>query len=214
MSEDITLYHAAPLFSLSQTSFNSKLAKKLEEIYKVISPQKDGFEFVNLISKIKSPEAAYHLIYLLDVGYFVPNSDFVIANLDEPIDPGVNIESIAGKLTGKQVIGYRTDIRSPYGDISSELGGIHVFPAYDCDVYIREQSMEGLVQKIKDSIETLKHVPTEKAEYPKLKKIIEMANYLFNDVEDIHSDTGLDEITKRYIEKQEQIKSLIVPILV
>ena len=55
------------------------------------------------------------IIYLLDLGRFLYGSDVCIANLDEDLDPGVIVEIMFAKMMGKPVIGYRTEMRTPYG---------------------------------------------------------------------------------------------------
>ena len=64
-------------------------------------PQRDGFEFETFTAKIIEKRfnnlidisrANAWIIYLLDVGRFLWNADVVIANLDEPLDPGVIVE--------------------------------------------------------------------------------------------------------------------------
>jgi nucleoside 2-deoxyribosyltransferase len=51
----------------------------------------------------------------VDVEYLLYNSDILIANLDEPIDPGVVVEILLAKELKIPVIGYRSDLRSPFG---------------------------------------------------------------------------------------------------
>ncbi len=62
----------------------------------------------------------------------------MVANLDEPIDEGMVVEISYAHLIGKPVLGFRTDIRSPYGDKPDPLGGIHFFVAYQCDDFISQ----------------------------------------------------------------------------
>jgi nucleoside 2-deoxyribosyltransferase len=49
------------------------------------------------------------------LGYFLYNSDICLANLDEPLDPGVIVEMIFAKMMGKHIIGYRTEMRTTFG---------------------------------------------------------------------------------------------------
>lgn len=100
-------------------------------------PQRDGFEFGNLMrafyNKLPSEEispAVQKIIYLLDMGIFIPKSDIVLAILDEPLDEGMVVEISYAKMIRKLVIGIRTDVRSPYGSILEPLTGMHFFLAY------------------------------------------------------------------------------------
>ncbi|NOQ55654.1 MAG: hypothetical protein GQ477_02490 [Nanohaloarchaea archaeon] len=99
MDDNLQIYFAAALFSGRETYFNIALTNILEdEGYTVKLPQRDGFEFGRLeasLSDLLEPEevtpALQKIIYFLDMGIFVAESDMVLANLDEPIDEGVAI---------------------------------------------------------------------------------------------------------------------------
>ncbi len=85
MSDKIVIYPAAALFNARETYFNSRLVEKLEELgYKTNFPQRDGFEFGNLTKafsgKIRADQinsAVQNVIYLLDMGIFIPKSDII-----------------------------------------------------------------------------------------------------------------------------------------
>jgi len=89
-------------------------------------PQRDGFEFDAFLQKLMDENFKTHdekskafswIIYLIDLGKFLFESDVCIANLDESLDPGVLVEVMFAKQMGKPVVGYRTDSRPTYGDI-------------------------------------------------------------------------------------------------
>jgi len=73
---------------------------------------------------------------LLDLGHFLYGSDVCIANLDEDLDPGVIVEIMFAKMMGKPVIGYRTEMRTPYGKQSESTTGMHFFCYFPCDKFI------------------------------------------------------------------------------
>ena len=60
----------------------------------------------------------------------------MIANMDEPLDPGVLVEIMVAKEMGKPVIEYRTDSRSPFGDMGEIHKGMHFFPLFPSDHFI------------------------------------------------------------------------------
>jgi len=104
-SDSKSIYFAAALFASRECVFNIELANSLEEKgYKVNLPQRDGFEFGSyFFDKIKLDNkflptraekdfAFAWIIYMLDVGKFLFESDVLIANLDETLDVGVIIE--------------------------------------------------------------------------------------------------------------------------
>ncbi len=232
MTKKIVIYPAAALFNGRETHFNSQLVEGLEKIgYKINFPQRDGFEFGNLTKALsgklqedKIGSAVQNIIYFLDMGIFIPRSDVVLANLDEPLDEGVVVEASYAKLMGKFVIGLRTDIRSPYGTPMDNFGGMHFFPAYQTHQFIfhympsktpeeRNNQMSSLIQRIDNTIKNAKISPSDKLpEYarnnPNLQPLLEGANLLFSGIADIHSEEGLEEIVSRYIKNQERLKEI------
>ena len=137
------IYFAAALFCGRETWFNATLTQLLEKQgHVVMLPQRDGFEFAELGKNLKGvvpndeiPQAVQSIIYLLDVGHFLPSAHLVLANLDEPLDDGVLVEVCHARQIGIPVIGFRTDVRTPYGDGSDAFGGAHFFAAYQCDCF-------------------------------------------------------------------------------
>ena len=103
------IYVAAALFNGRETMFNWRLSSELEKKWSgtTITPQLDGYEFSALadaFSKNVPPEelsdVVQSVIYYFDMGYCLPMSDIVIANLDEPLDEGVVTEVSYAKLMG------------------------------------------------------------------------------------------------------------------
>ncbi len=225
MSDKLTIYSAGSLFNGRETAFNSQLVEGLEgRGYRTFFSQRDGFEFGNLkrvLSKknfsrwnVSVEKAVSDIIYLLDVGYFIPNSDVVVANLDEPIDSGVNVELCYSFFMGNYNIGFRTDVRSPYGDTNSLFCGAHPFPLHQCNTLIKHympckttkeknESFIKLVDKIDKVINKGRqnyNVSRQIKHHPNIKKIIDAAETLFSGIKDIHSEEGLEEIVNRYLE--------------
>mmetsp|Transcript_44802 Transcript_44802/g.43396 ORF Transcript_44802/g.43396 Transcript_44802/m.43396 type:complete len:135 (+) Transcript_44802:165-569(+) len=80
--------------------------------------------------------AVYWIIYLLDLGRYLYTSDVCLCNLDEPNDPGVIVEMMFAMQMGKHIIGYRTDMRTPFGHKDDKQGGLHFFCFYPCHDFI------------------------------------------------------------------------------
>lgn len=116
-----------------------------EKGYSVFLPQRDGLELLNVSELLQSefklsPDEVSKcyswLIYLIDLGVFLANSDVCLACLDEDLDPGVLVEIMYAKMMGIPVIAYRTERRGPYGQPSNLHGGMHFFPYFNCDKFI------------------------------------------------------------------------------
>jgi len=242
MQSSIILYPAASLFCGRETFFNIHLVDRLEKMrnpdnsqkYRARLPQRDGFEFGNLTaslaSKLSPNEvdlAVKNIIYLLDLGIFLPQSDVVVANLDEPLDPGVDIELNYARAMNKFVLGIRTDVRSPYGSSTDHVGGMHFFPAFQCDVLIRHympckdidsatREMDELARKVDAEIDKaddkLFRARTDQRnsepEGTHIKKTLYYAHTLFEGVKDIHSQEGLEEIASIYVADKTDFYSL------
>ena len=76
------------------------------------------------------------IIFEVDLGCFLHSSDIVICNLDEPLDPGMIVEMMFAKMTNKPVIGYRTEMKTPFGRIDDFNNGMHFFCYFPCDAYL------------------------------------------------------------------------------
>jgi len=235
--EKIAIYHAAALFNGRELLFNSVLTEGLEKRgYKVNLPQRDGFEFGMLnkylskkLPKNEMDSALSTIIYLLDVGHFIPKSDVVLANLDEPLDEGVVVEISYARILSKFVIGMRTDVRSPFGNLSDPLKGMHFFPAYQCNKFIShdlpcrtpdelEAQINSLINKIDNTIKIANIFPQAPLSNlvlsnPKVSIVLNNAKLLFSGISDRHSDKGLEEIAARYVKYKDKFKP-IVPIII
>lgn len=213
------IYFAASLFNLREKVFNCLLVNRLEERgYKLNFPQRNGFEFSRLReyaakkipADINLDAVVQYIIYLLDMGVFIPKSNVVLANLDEPLDPGVIVEVSYAKMIGKFVLGFRTDVRTPFGN--NNLIGMHIFPSCQCDIFIDrhddnctdtkevKKSMNRLTDIIIDTlaIDYRPRVTEKEFMPPHFTEIIKKAKILFESVGDIHSPVGLREIIERY----------------
>ena len=84
-----------------------------ERGYPVLLSQRDGFEFDARWQKLLKeffPEvdarsrAFSWVIYLICCGKFLYESKVIVANMDEPLDPGVLVECMIAKEMGKPII--------------------------------------------------------------------------------------------------------------
>ncbi|MBX4210825.1 nucleoside 2-deoxyribosyltransferase [Candidatus Parcubacteria bacterium] len=228
----MVIYFASALFSAREALFNKLLAEKFEAAGEtILLPQRDGFEFNRLswaleevLSESEKSRAISIIIYLLDIGKFLPACDIVMANLDEPIDEGVVVEMVMARTLGKYVIGYRTDVRSPYGNIKDDAHGAHFFPILQCDKFLWRPPDENYgIHSITKLFGHLHTTALETMEiwqqnrgprrHDPITGIIERAKYLFNGIDDLHSMTGLRDIAHRYNTKIDWLTG-ICPIII
>ena len=87
---------------------------------------------------------------MIDIGKFIFDSDVILANMDEPVDPGVVIECMVAKEMGKPVVQYRTDSRGPYGGLGDFNKGMHQFPLFLADSWIYVPTLQFGGDKDKD----------------------------------------------------------------
>jgi nucleoside 2-deoxyribosyltransferase len=230
MAKQLTIYTAASLFNGRENYFNFQLVDNLEKKgYSCFFPQRDGFEFGNLARTLSgklSPQevggAVQNIIYFLDMGIYLPRCDVVLANLDEPLDPGVDVETCYAKLMGKFVVGFRTDARSPYGSSSDAMKGIHFFPAYQCHRFIlhhmscktsakAKEQLSSLVEKIDSAIKDAniqEGMPEYVSSNPNIVSILKGAEILFAKIKNIHSAESLEEIASRYSKHKSELNLL------
>lgn len=223
------IYVAASLFSGRETRFNIELARRLKRLqYSIKLPQRHGFEFGNLADALadqlpakRVPSAVGAIIYFLDMGIFIPESHVILANLDEPLDEGVLVELTYARGLGKTVIGFRTDKRSPFGQLSEPLGGIHFFAAYQCHAFIRhsmqgkseaesDEELDKLAAKIDGTIKSFHAGESMLEQRPLLHRdeIQEGAKLLFHDLNIIHAAKHMSVIVERYILHEKQLRAL------
>ena len=233
----VRLYMASALFNGRETQFNLEMAKQFESRgYKVILPQRDGFEYISLRKAVSKTmpksdlvKVTRELIYLLDMGVFIPQSDIVVANLDEPLDEGVVVELTYARLMGKPVIGYRTDSRTPFGGVDG-MGGLHSFVGYQCNDLVRQRiayhdlkQAQTAIKKLADTIESkIKHFPINDSlqlpsyalNNPAIGNLIQGAHLVFSDVHDLHTEDGLRKTVKNIMKYNKKISSLATSVKV
>ena len=223
--EKFDIYFAAPFFNGGHTALNRLLVKCIESRGRsVFLPQRDGYEFARLkvalaaiLSTDEIAETIEIIILFFDLGYRLPRGQVVVACLDEPIDSGVSDEVAQADIMNIPVIGFRTDVRSPYGSLADPLGGAHFFPACRCRVFIRhpmptgsDEELVSLAENILAEFHALTSgFPALRAYPPKVSELIYYANLLFEGIPDIHSTEGIDLVIKHYLEHREKLCKLL-----
>ena len=61
---------------------------KLKEEYKKLNNNNNNIE----LTEEEITTCIQYLIYMLDVGYFIPNAHVILGHIDEPMDEGVVVE--------------------------------------------------------------------------------------------------------------------------
>ncbi|MGC9309880.1 MAG: nucleoside 2-deoxyribosyltransferase [Candidatus Nanoarchaeia archaeon] len=215
----VNIYFAAPLFNAPDKFFNTHLADALERKgHETFLPQRDGFEFSQLaeclqdigISEAQLPEAVRHIIFLYDMKHQLPKADTTIARLDEPMDPGLLIELSESKRLGKINIGYRTDIRSPYGSLQETYGGAHFFPIYKLDSFIQHPISASSPEQANNELEELANKIDNLSSYRKPQPTGNVAGALFSGI-DPTNQKDIEELAKRYQHLKEKVASALNP---
>jgi len=220
------VYFAAALFNGRECFFNVHLARFLEARFKeVYLPQRDGFEFSKLtgalagfLTQQEAENAVKHVIYAYDIGRKLHKSEVVVANLDEPLDPGVDIELALGAMMYKHIVGFRTDVRACYGTLADRTRGAHFFPVNQCSIFIphnmtcktpeeAECQMESLAERIASHCH-LQPVEHYAQLHPKLLQVVEAADLLFEGMDDVHSPESLEKIARRYQKHKDKMLAL------
>ena len=226
MKRKPTIYFAAGLFNARERRFNLHLANQLENRgYAVRLPQRDGFlmmkfreALMNLgLDERSADRSSRAVIYIMDLGRDLRMSDVILANLDEPIDEGVVVEQCFAKMMGKKSVGYRTDVRSPYGGMQDLFGGMHCFPGFICDSFIdapssgRDLADAGALSELSDLIERgifmARPIHFGKTDYSMacVRQVCRNANLLLRGIKDIHSKAGIKDIANRYLENLDRM---------
>lgn len=81
------------------------------------------------MSEVEKSKAVATIIYLRDL-HHLQDSRICLANLEEPLDPGVLVEITYAKMWGIPCIGYRCESRTPFGHDDEWNFGMHFFPLF------------------------------------------------------------------------------------
>ena len=231
------IYVAAGLFNADTNIYNAYLTKTLESLgYTCYLPQRDGFEVANFIKFLNqakeefdpkvASKVAHYVPYYLDIGYFMSRSIATVAVLDDPVDIGMVVEISYSKLCNIPVVGVRTDLRSPLGDVADKIG-INPFPVQQCDCYIKASTPTGGYEEIMKETDAIlakvvgvleKYIPRKKNnmkenENPNIKNIIKGSEILFADIDDFHDEESMKEMARRFVSNEKFFDSVAPEIL-
>ncbi len=204
--------------------YMSYIAQELEKSGQTCYlPQRDGFKvalLIEILAKDKSitpdlaNKIAFLMPYYLDLGHFLKMSKIAIADLDDDLDSGMLVEISYAKLCNLPVIGVRTDTNAHFGS-QTQVWNINPFPIFQSDIYIKtptpvgdfatvQKSLDEIIAKIKDGIKKLanKKNQMDKSDNPVIKDVIKGAEILFDGVMDIHSEAGIKQILKNFMDNQ------------
>jgi len=159
------------------------------------------------------------VIYLADMGWFIPKCRVILANIDEPLDPGVLVEIVHARARGKRVIGYRTDVRSPYGTLNDPLRGVHFFPAYQCHSFLHfteagrsmadvDVSLNRLTSRLHQEIQRQLSLGIGSEASSVESTLSVLAERLFGGLEPLNSPESLRIITDRSVAERDAIAML------
>ncbi|MGO8974331.1 MAG: nucleoside 2-deoxyribosyltransferase [Steroidobacteraceae bacterium] len=105
------LYFAAPLFTPWERILNERLVSKLEAVYTVFLPQRDGLLLPGSDLSSYEFQLSSRRVFEMDVNA-IKASSVIFAVLDgRTVDEGVALELGLAWALGKRCVGYRTDSR-------------------------------------------------------------------------------------------------------
>ncbi|MEM7431744.1 MAG: hypothetical protein AAF351_07370 [Pseudomonadota bacterium] len=231
------VYMAAGLFNADTNVFNAYLTEQLEKSeyfanndLKCYLPQRDGFEvakFVDFLNNAKNirmdngelmdpkvaADIARYVPYYLDLGQYLSKSRAVVAMIDDPIDSGMVVEIAYAAICNIPVIGLRTDLRSPLGNVTDWIG-INPFPAEQCDVFIKTETPTGGLAEVLKACDDIageviryldKYIPLKQNKMAEnenhiFKNLIQGAQYIFDGIDgNIHTKEAMTEIALNYL---------------
>ena len=212
-----SFYFAAPFFCAKEQYYNLKLTEEIEKKtgHKGFLPQRDGFFYGNLIEAVKNDypqdqaeNIAQDLVYILDMGTLLLGTDYVIALVDEQIDEGVAVEISYAQAAGIPVLGIRSDLRAPFGNLSGISRGLHLFVAKQCNqIYYQNQlkknsDLEQDIEKIIHFIDRLNFESknTDSARLFGKENIVQRYHQIFKGQIDLNSKEAIRTILINYSE--------------
>jgi len=232
VNQDGYIYVAAGEFNVNTNMFNAYVTRHFESLgYKCFISQRDGFEvgkFITFLASardvVNDPDSdlaeqiARYVAYYLDLGHFMSRSIAVVANLDDPLDSGMVVEIAYAKMCNLPVIGVRTDLRSPLGEVEDTIG-INPFPVEQCDCFIKAYPPTGGYETVIERTDAIlakvnekltEWIPRKKNNMrdpnnsnPIFQDIVKGADILFGNLEgDLHSKENMIEIAKRFAANQ------------
>ena len=232
MTEKGFIYIAAGLFNGNTNLFNAYITDHIEQAgFRAYLPQRDGFEVAKFIAFLRAAKSVFdqqdpaiatnigrYVPYYLDLGHFMSRSIAVVANLDDPLDSGMVVEIAYAKMCNLPVIGVRTDLRSPLGEVEDTIG-INPFPVEQCDCFIKAYPPTGGYETVIERTDAIlakvnekltEWIPRKKNNMrdpnnsnPIFQDIVKGADILFGNLEgDLHSKENMIEIAKRFAANQ------------
>ena len=161
------------------------------------------------------------MVYLIDLGKFLYESPVILANMDEPLDPGVLVECMIAKEMGKPIIQYRTDSRGPFGGQGDFNKGMHFFPLFPCDHFIflptlqfgNDDDVDKFYTACTDEIDKCIQSSKEKAQAQddqnmtqQAKDIVRLTKTLLKGVPDFETESSVRRMFENYKEMIPELK--------
>jgi nucleoside 2-deoxyribosyltransferase len=151
----IMIYCAGPLFNSAERRHMWEIASTLESAgYGTFLPQRDGLELVPCIEALtargfdsqRAGELLSRAIFALDVFQVIRNCQGIVVNLNGPVtDDGTIAEAALAWRSGKALVGYKDDVRTPFGGQDNPL----VAGLFDFRLY---RSIDQIVPAMNDAL--------------------------------------------------------------
>ncbi len=224
MEERIVVYPANALQHPERNILNSEVAQGLEKMgYRTYFAQRDGFDFPDLKKalskelKEKSVDsAAKKITYCLDIGKFMPKSDIILINYNQPLDENIVMESSYAKKFGKFTIGFGEESKKSQTDNNKMYHENYKYPAFRFSVSVpysadKETSEKDLAKSL---VYRINQMVTDRGTYhnetmsryvksnPDLIPFFDGSAILFHNIEEIRSKKSLEKIVSRYMKNK------------
>jgi len=223
------IYLSSGMFNADTNLYNACLAKYLEsKKHRCYLPQRDGLSVAKLNSYLQkhypkiANEVSCYIPYYFDLGCGMRDAIAVVANMDDPVDIGMTVEVSYASIVNLPVVGVRTDIKSPFGNVN-DLISINPFPVMQCDVYLATQPFNGeykdimrhldnIFDTIEASVDQLIKIKSNNMTHsknPVIINILKASEILFDGIKDIHTEAAIEKVVKRYLAHKEFFDSIV-----
>eukprot|EP00658_Telonema_sp_P-2_P057803 TRINITY_DN46219_c0_g1_i1.p1 TRINITY_DN46219_c0_g1~~TRINITY_DN46219_c0_g1_i1.p1 ORF type:complete len:184 (+),score=43.41 TRINITY_DN46219_c0_g1_i1:126-677(+) len=159
------------------------------------------------------------IIYVCDLGLFIPSANYTVVCLDEPLDGGCAVELMRANALDKPVIGWRSDVSTPFGTLKGPTGGAHWFPMFHTDAVV--WAMPGVVKTVEDADKMINETATKlheaiastptRGDVSHTDSLVAAADLLFAglDIRNVGDPANIPQVVQAYVTHHQQLMQLL-----